>query len=91
MGVETLNRQFSSTRLFYFVTVSEYLDLFNFSIILKRKQIFYLTLIIFFLVKHKVINFDWIGNPWIVYNLFIDYLNLTKEQPVQEQLLTGVL
>ena len=42
------------------------------------------------LMKHKLINLDWIVNNLIVHNLLIDYLNLIKES-IQKQLVTDVL
>ena len=40
-------------------------------------------------MKHKLINFDWIVNNFIVHNLLINYLNFIKES-IQKQLLTTV-
>ena len=42
---------------------------FNFKIILKHKQTFYLTWIIFLLIKRKLISFDWTFYPtcWMKY------------------------
>ena len=48
---------------------------------------FYVTWINLLLMKHKLINFDWIVNNLIVRNLLINYLNLIKES-IQKQLLT---
>ena len=48
---------------------------------------FYVTLIGLLLMKHKLINFDWIVNNLIVCKLLTHYLNLIKES-VQKQLFT---
>ena len=47
---------------------------------------FYVTWINLLLMKHKLINFDWIVNNLIVFNLLKNYLNLIKES-IQKQLL----
>ena len=51
---------------------------------------FYVTWINLWLMKHNLINFDWIVNNLIVHNLLKNYLNLIKES-IQRQLLIGVL
>ena len=48
---------------------------------------FYVTCISLFPMKHKLINFDWIVNNFIVANLLINYLNLIKDS-IQKQLFT---
>ena len=51
---------------------------------------FYVIWINILLMKHNLINLDWIVNNLIAHNLLINYLNLVKES-VQKQLLTAVL
>ena len=42
------------------------------------EQLFYVTWINILLMKHKLINFDWIVNKLIVLNLFINDLSLKE-------------
>ena len=48
---------------------------------------FYVLWINLLLMKHKLINFDWIVSNLIVCNLLINYLNLIKES-IKKQLLS---
>ena len=48
---------------------------------------FYETRINYLLMKHTLINFDWIVNNLIVRNLLINYVNIMKES-IQKQLLS---